>query len=99
MALVYTPGGTTANSYTSVEFATSYLMSERIGAEDWQDVGPERKEAALIQATRFLERKSYQGYKSDSAQALKFPRTGIFDEDGDQYATDAVPDDVQRACA
>jgi hypothetical protein len=99
MALVYTAGSTTANSYTSVDFADLYLSTERLGGGDWQEVNPTQKEAALIQATRFLEQMRFLGYKSDSAQALKFPRTGIYDEDGDQYDVDTVPSDIQRATA
>jgi hypothetical protein len=98
MALISTPGATNANSYTSVDFADVYLLQERVGASDWQAVSPGQKEAALIQATRVLEKESYLGGKTDTAQALKFPRVNIFDEDGDEYSSTTVPADVQRAC-
>jgi hypothetical protein len=99
MALISTAGATNANSYTSVAFADTYLSEERVGAGDWADVVTATKEAALIQSTRYLDHYRYRGSKTDSAQALKFPRTGIYDEDGDMYDEDTVPDEIQQAAA
>jgi hypothetical protein len=98
MAFDSTVGGENANSYTTVAFADTYLLEERLGASDWEDLTMANKQAALMSATRVLEIKHYQGYKTDNEQALKFPRTGIADEDGDLYDPGTIPDRVQQAC-
>lgn len=99
MALNSVAGSSTANSYTSVDFADVYLLTERVGAGAWQAVSPTQKEAALISATRELERENWHGYRVTTTQALDFPRSGIYNDNDVEYSTLTVPDDVQRACA
>lgn len=99
MPLVSTAGATNANSYTSLTFAETYLLTERVGSAGWILFDEPDREAALIQATRILERERFKGAKTATTQALKFPRSGIVDEDGDEYDDATVPTDIQRACA
>jgi hypothetical protein len=99
MALIATAGASNANSYTTVDFADLYLTGERLGGDAWQSVSPSQKEAALISATRELERESWKGERATTTQALDFPRSGIYNDNAVEYSDSTVPDDVQRACA
>lgn len=99
MSLVATAGSASANSYTTVTFSDTYLLEERLGSSVWSTIDAAIKEAALIAATRELERESYKGERATTTQALEFPRYGIYTRGGIAYDSTTVPDDVQRACA
>lgn len=65
-----------ANSYCTVEFADMYF-SERANVA-WQG-SPEQKEAALIQATDYIDIRfgeKFQGRVLKASQSLAFPRQG-----------------------
>jgi hypothetical protein len=95
---VFMPLEVGENSYLSVDGADE-ILEVRIGASDWAEASPDDKAAALITATRRLEQETYQGAKSDSDQSLLFPRSNLFNSNGDLYADDAIPSPVQLACA
>lgn len=99
MALISTAGGATSNSFTSVTFADNYLLTERVGVSGWDSYGNGQKEAALIQATRELERERFKGARVTTTQALSFPRSGIFNENLIEYSNLTVPVAVQQATA
>lgn len=90
-----TVGGSSANSYIDVSTADT-LADERLQTAEWTAAGTDDKERALIMATRRLEQLRYEGDKTDSSQALKWPRQDAVDENGDEYATDAIPALVQE---
>ena len=92
--LVATVGSATANSYATLVEANAYFAT-RLGGSAWLDV--EDGALALITATAELDRFNYYGSKTDSDQALKFPRTGIEDDEGTAYEDDVVPTAVKRA--
>ncbi len=94
-----TVSGTSSNSYLTLLEATT-IFSERLGVgADWSDLSTADKEAALITATRRLDQEEYQGYKTVSTQALKFPRYSIEDEDGVFYDSQALPLPLKLATA
>lgn len=64
--------------YADLDTASEYLDSS-IHAESWTAATDEEKGKALITARRTIDRQSFLGEKTDTAQALAFPRkeTGI----------------------
>ncbi|MHB1065600.1 MAG: DnaT-like ssDNA-binding protein [Georgenia sp.] len=91
-----TVGGEAANSYVAYADAVAYLGA-RLNATAWEDAGATDRTKALVTATRLLDSFTYKGVKSDTAQALKWPREGTVDDDGEEYASDAIPSPVADA--
>jgi hypothetical protein len=105
MALVSTVGGSTSNSYVSLADAESYF-EDRINSTangNWENTSAgvartdAEKSAALVTATRRIDEEQFRGYKVTTTQALKFPRYDITDDDGNYYATEAIPEPVKQA--
>ena len=71
------------NSYVEVVDATAYF-NDSLRKADWAGLSTPTKSAALIEATRYLDRLDWKGEKTSSAQALEFPR------DGDSTVPDAI---------
>lgn len=90
-----TVGGAAANSWVSVQEADTYLLEERLGAKAWDEV--EDKPAALIWATRILDRYTYSGERTSTDQALSWPRRGATYTDGRTIADDEIPGELIRA--
>ena len=100
MALVVEDGSglSTAESYASVAFATTFLKS--VGKGDaWDAI--DDKEVALRLATMYMlqqYRALWQGTRTRSAQALDWPRYDVC-VDGFDVLANIVPDDIKKACA
>ena len=92
-----TVGGASANSYVSVATADTYF-NERLRSSAWTTEDTDDKERALISAARRLDQESFDGEKANTAQALKWPRLWSTDDEGTEYAGDAIPVIVQQAC-
>lgn len=60
------------NSYASVEEADKYL-NVKYGS-NWSTYDEDKKALRLINATREIDKRDYQGVKVDVDQPLKFPR-------------------------
>ena len=91
-----TVGGASSNSYATVSDADTYF-DERVGGTDWAG-STDQKERALITATRRLDQETYEGLKVAERQALKWPRYWAENEDGTEYAENAIPTIVKYAC-
>ena len=81
----------TSNCYVTDLDDTDDFFDAQITAVQagvWEDATDEEKKAALIEATRIMERLNWAGSKADEDQDLQFPR-------GDDTT---VPDDIQHAC-
>ena len=93
-----TVGGASSNSYITRTNAQLYFDT-RVAAEvaAWTDAATADKDRALISATYRLEQEEYAGVVTDRDQALKWPRAGLSDEDGRQYADDEIPAPIERA--
>lgn len=86
-----TVGGASANSYSEVADADTYF-DERLQVSNWTgESDTDVKERALIMATRRIDAFDFEGVKVTTTQALKWPRIDAFDEDGEEYDTDAIP--------
>lgn len=71
-----TPGGATATSFVTVEYADDYF-DLRLHNAAW--LGTETKKRALITATRELDAMAYRGVRATDTQALSWPRRGVPD--------------------
>ena len=60
------------NSYASVEEADRYL-NVKYGS-NWSTYDDDKKAILLVNATREIDKREYQGVKVDEKQPLKFPR-------------------------
>lgn len=96
--LVATPGAPDANSYVTLEEADEYVAGlAGPSARAWERLDEDAKKRALLTATRRLDQEDYAGRKASNAQALKWPRVGVRDEDGRTYPSDVVPEVVKNA--
>jgi hypothetical protein len=107
MALQYSIGTPTANSYVSMTMAEEYYIT-RENSDSWFNIGSTstltstmRKESLLKQATREIDNSyRFHGVKFNSNsindpiyQALQFPRNYNVDYNGNAY----IPDDIKYA--
>lgn len=60
------------NSYASVEEADQYLNVKY--SSNWSTYDDDKKAILLVNATREIDKRNYQGVKVDVEQPLKFPR-------------------------
>ena len=90
---------TTSNTYCTLAQANTY-HSSRLHVSDWTDAYNDTRNRALVQATRMLDNLvEWDGYKTDSDQALRWPRTGVIDPDDDAVDSDAIPTFLREATA
>jgi hypothetical protein len=80
VTIVATPGDPTANSYVDVATADAYFVNRPAGSA-WTALSTSAaKEPFLIYATRILEtRVQWDGLRTNTTQALDWPRTGVID--------------------
>lgn len=86
--------GTSANSYVDLTEAANYMLT-RVGASKWADLEDTEQEAYLLTALRQLELTIYSGIKLNSAQALSWPRTGLFDYNS--HTITGIPSKLKEA--
>lgn len=67
-----TKAGTNSDSYATIDEADLYLETQ-YGADSWALLTDDQKEAALITATRCIDRLRVKHPKSVDTQKLKFP--------------------------
>ena len=94
MAVTLQPDPTLAgfNSYCSRAEANEYLLERRLHGSTW-DSCP-NKDAALLWATRELDRLNWTGYRATSSNRHEWPRSGVTD-----VGSTEIPDQVKDACA
>jgi Putative DnaT-like ssDNA binding protein len=100
MALIVEDGTglATAESFASRDEATAF---QRGRADDttWLDANVDAQEAALKEATTYLDGNfDWVGSVSSLTQALGWPRAYVIDAEGRSVASDAVPQKVKDAC-
>ena len=99
MALVATAGAVNANSYSTMTEAEDY-MENRLHKSDWTDATDNDREAALLWATALLDRLcNWDGAKASDTQALRWPRTFIYDPDGKTVNGATIPQFLKDATA
>jgi len=99
MALVATAGAVDANSYSTMTEAEDYFEN-RLHRSNWDDANSNDQEAALLMATGLLDRLcDWDGSKPNDTQALRWPRSFIWDPDGKKVDTDIIPQFLKDATA
>jgi hypothetical protein len=88
--------------YLSVSDADAYFMT-RLDSEVWLNATSDRKQAALVTATRAIDRLNFVGFRQTDSQPLEFPRLGpLLSSNGAVFQeapmVPAVPVDVLLAC-
>ena len=92
MAVIIVENGSglaTANSYATTAQADAYHVDILHGSAWASAADPE---AALIMATRLLDEKvAWKGVKKTKEQALRWPRSYVYDADGYLVDNDIIP--------
>lgn len=87
----------TANSFVTLAEATTHFEA-RLNVTDWTGAADDDiRNRALVTAALRLDQEEYKGLKSDADQALKWPRDGLYDEDGNSVDSDTVPQRIKDA--
>lgn len=98
VALDATVGGTASNSYLTESEASTYLEENRLFTTAWTSADYETRVKALIWATKILDTSyDWVGAKQEYEQALRWPRSGAIDPDGDAYLNDEIPQPLKDA--
>lgn len=99
LALDATVGGTASNSYSTAAQGDIYHES-RLFSTDWSGATLANQEAALAWATRMLDYNfEWTGSKYTIEQALRWPRFGALDRDGQLFDSNVIPIEVKNATA
>jgi hypothetical protein len=100
--ITYTPGGASDNCYTTLALADAYFADD-LREEDWSASEDDRRERALISATRVIEGLGGDRRTADSPARALFPGEPYVDTQalhfpiGDGSDPLAVPANVQEA--
>jgi len=101
MALIIEDGtltDTDANTYATLSYVTTYCSN--LGLSEWADAASDTvREAAILRAMAYIESKSYKGVKAEADDPLKWPREGVYDEDGYAIENDDIPTNLKKALA
>lgn len=84
------------NSYVSISESIVFFLDTLRNAR-WTSVDVNTKSAALIDATRYLERLDWIGTRTVSTQALSWPRSGVSDREGLALDSSVVPSFIKEA--
>lgn len=99
VAIVATVGSASANSFTTLAEFTTYMES-RLNSDSFDDATTDEANRALCEATRELSALVWQGTRTDTTQALSWPREWVFNPDDpnhDYFDNDVIPDRLKRA--
>lgn len=90
-------GTAASNSYCTVDEANLFISEQRLYGSEWDNCA--NKEAALMWATREIDRYKFIGQIADYDQALKWPRVNAYLPDGRLLASTSIPLQVKNATA
>jgi hypothetical protein len=94
-----TVGGASANSYCTLVEANAY-HDTRLQSTSWDDASNDQRNRALITATSLLdEHLEWGGNAVDEDQALCWPRSEMYDRNGNAIDDDAIPSKLKAATA
>ena len=99
LTLDATIGGTSANSYATIAQGDTYHLGS-LNRSTWLTATDTQKSTGLVMATRLLDEQIlWYGAKAVSSQALRHPRSGLYDADGDAVSTSALaPKLIDATC-
>ena len=84
-----------ANSYVTLAEADAYFETVPSSTQ-WDNKQDDKKNRALIAATRWIDTLVFYGDRCDDDQALKFPRTN-YQVDGVELACTLIPQNIKYA--
>lgn len=93
-----TPGGASANTYSTIVEADAHLEST-VWFSDWDALSDEEKAPYLVRAAREIDAMGHTGYPTSDSQALQYPRYGQEHPSGSFWDSTAIPGPVKRAHA
>ena len=92
-------GLTNSNSYVSLDDADIY-HEKRLHVTDWTGSNDDTKEAALMWASSLLDQLvDWYGTKYTETQAMRWPRSGVYDVDGYAILSNEIPQFLKDATA
>ena len=92
-----TVGGEDSNTYINLADAEIYF-EKRLDSTDWDNATDAVKDEALAMATRMLDDAyNFVGTIHTSAQALRWPRSYVYDIDGRYLTPEAIPEEIRNA--
>jgi len=98
MTLIATPKAVNANSYVTESVANTYLSGSRLYIAKWVAADTTTRETALIWATSLLDQvMDWYGAIRTTEQALRWPRSGVQDQDYRNIDYDTIPPLLERA--
>lgn len=98
LTITATAKATNANSYATEGEVNTY-MEGRLHSGLWDSATPGDRKAALVMACNRLELEDPKGSARTTTQALRWPRQGLYDADGNAVDEDTVPTAVKNAQA
>jgi hypothetical protein len=100
VTLISTAKATNANANVDEVTADTYLTSNRFYEDAWADASTDDQKSSLIWATFIFDRAmDWYGFKRTTTQALRWPRSGVTDLDGEWYDYDTIPSVLEKATA
>ena len=87
--------GANANSYATLAVANAYFETSPSSTQ-WDNKQDDKKNRALIAATRWIDTLVFYGDRCDDGQALKFPRNN-YQVDGVELACSKIPNGIKYA--
>ncbi len=89
-----TVGGASSNSYSTVEGALAYF-DNRLHCSAFTGASSDDQERALIMASLLFDRWIEWGYhKASTDQAMYWPCSDVYDDNGYLIGTDTLPDEL-----
>jgi hypothetical protein len=87
-----------ANTYATQSYVATYCSDH--GLTEWAALASDSlEEQAIHRAMSYLEGLTYKGYKVEYDQPLRWPRGGVYDEDGYLLDDDSIPPKLLQALA
>lgn len=101
ITIVATPGSAVANSFVTLDEANAY-MAGRLNASAWDAAVFDDRNRALVEASREISVRTWKGTRTDSVQALSWPRWFVLNPDLPfsgitYYDSTVIPDRVKNA--
>lgn len=98
--LITTPKAVDANAYITEAEADDYLDNYRLYTSVWDAADSPTHEKVILWATGLLDRSfDFVGNVTDYYQALRWPRVGVYDDDGRYVNQDTIPNIIKQCCA
>ncbi len=87
-----------ANAYCDTEFADDYVEQNAFQSTNWLALDEDVKERWLARSSKIIDaRVKWNGTRYDQDSGLKWPRAGVYDEDGYLISDSTIPTCLMEA--